>query len=193
MDDLEELLWRIGHTVMVAYAHYETWFTLRGKGKALPKYYEDMNDHRYVDFFYAVNSGNYKLIFIELGCLFDTDDRSASIRNLKVELNKIGRNDLVQHIEQRLGAFEKLVSNVLTIRSKLMAHKEIGASSEEVHKKYGVVPNDIKSLIEECCSLINEVHDEVMGKSHTLLCATTTQRFEKATFNLLDVLRKGRS
>lgn len=193
MEYLEELLKRIGQSVTAAYAHYETWFTLRGEGKALVDHYDEMNDHRYVDFFHAVNSGSYKLIFIELGCLFDNDDRSASIRNLKVALETLGRNDLVQLIEQKLGSYGDLVSNILTIRSKLMAHKEMGLSSEVVHRKYGVVPNDIKALIEECCGMINEVRKQATGSDHPLLCATTTRRFENATFELLDVLRKGRS
>ena len=193
MDDLEELLKRIGQSVTAAYAHYEMWFTLRGEGKALVDHYSEMNDHRYVDFFHAVNSGSYKLIFIELGCLFDTDDRSASIRNLKVKLAKLGRSDLVQRIDQRLEGYGGLVSNILTIRSKLMAHKEVGASSEAVHKKYGVVPNDIKALIEECCGTINEVREQATGSNQPAHCATTTGRFEDATFGLLNVLRNGRS
>lgn len=86
MSGLENLVRRITDSANAAQAHYQIWFTLRGKGKALPRFYDDVNDSRYVDFFHATNAGHYKLMFIELGCLFDPDDRAASIRNLKAAL-----------------------------------------------------------------------------------------------------------
>lgn len=193
MDNTQHLLQRVADSVAAANAHYEIWFTLRGQGKALPDYHKDMNDHRYVDFFHAINSGTYKLIFIELGCLFDTDDRSASIRNLKSKLEELGRMDLVAIIEHQLEGFGPLVSNILTIRSKLMAHKELGALSTEVHKENGVAPNDIGTLIQRCCAALNEINEQLYGNSGALLCSTGTLRFEKAVFELLNVLRDGRS
>jgi hypothetical protein len=42
-----------------AKAHFQIWWTLLNL--ALPDYYETMNDMEYVDFFHAINSGNYKL------------------------------------------------------------------------------------------------------------------------------------
>lgn len=193
MDDLKHLLRRVADSVTAANSHYEIWFTLRGQGKALPDYHKDMNDHRYVDFFHVINAGTYKLIFIELGCLFDTDDRAASIRNLKSKLEEAGRKDLVAIIERQLDGQSQLVSNILTIRSKLMAHKELGAFSAEVHKENGVTPDDIGALIQKCCAALNEINEKLYGNNAVLLCSTGTLRFENATFGLLNVLRDGRS
>lgn len=193
MDELKHLLRRVADSVNAAYAHYEIWFTLRGQGKALPDYYDDMNDHRYVDFFHAINPGTYKLMFIELGCLFDTDPKSASIRNLKNQLELDGRKDLSEEIGKQLDAYSKLVSRILTIRSKLMAHKELGALSTDVHKANGVKPDEIRDLIYKCRSVLNEVNEKLFGNSDALLCSTGTLRFENATFELLKVLRNGRS
>jgi hypothetical protein len=192
VNELRDLLNRIADSANAAQAHYQIWFTLRGNGKALPSYYNDMNDHRYVDFFHASNSGNYKLMFLELGCLFDTDTRAASFRNLKEALKKEGRHDLIERINTKLSPFSKLVSSALTIRSKLIAHKEVGAESEHVHSINGVVPNEIGQLLNIASSLINEIDVELFGNTGCLM-ATTTDRFERATFEMLEVLRNGRS
>ncbi len=191
MKDIDELLRRIADSVNAAQAHYQTWFTLRGHGTALPDYYEVMDDSRYVDFFHASNSGHYKLMYIELGCIFDSDTRAASIRNLKEKLNALGRDDLVNKINVELKPYIKLVSNIIAIRAKLIAHKEVGADSDNVHAKFNVVPDDVNALIKKCCFLINLIHAEVSKSNQEI--AAETDRFEKATFELLKVLKRGRA
>lgn len=191
MSDLENLVRRIADSANAAQAHYQIWFTLRGEGKALPRFYDDMNDSRYVDFFHATNAGNYKLMFIELGCLFDPDNRAASIRNLKATLHQEGRGDLVNRVEASLAGYGQLVSGILTIRSKLIAHKEISAESTDIHSQAGVIPNEIGKLLNICCGLINEIATELFPQIGLL--ATETNRYEQATFELLEVLRNGRS
>ena len=191
MDEIRKLLKRIADSVNAAQAHYQIWFTLRGKGKALPEYYDDMDDYRYVDFFHASNTGHYKLMIIELGCLFDSDIRSASMRNLKTKLDDAGQDELVSKIDIALKDYKRLVSNILTIRSKLIAHKEIGALSEEVHTKNGIIPNEVGKLIGVCCALINELNKKIFHDQQSLTGGI--DRFERATIELLEALRRGRS
>ena len=191
MDEIKKLLKRIADSVNAAQAHYQIWFTLRGQGEALPEYYDDMDDYRYVDFFHASNAGHYKLMFIELGCLFDTDTRAASMRNLKTKLAHAGLDELVSKINITLKDYRQLVSNILTIRSTLIAHKEIDALSGEVHTKNGIIPNEVGKLIGGCCVLINELNEKLFHDHQPL--TGETDRFERATFELLEVLRKGRS
>jgi hypothetical protein len=191
MDELRKLLERIADSINAAQAHYQIWFTLRGQGKALPEYYDDMDDYRYVDFFHASNAGHYKLMFIELGCLFDTDTRAASMRNLKTKLAHAGLDELVSKIDITLKDYRQLVSNILTIRSTLIAHKEIDALSDEVHTKNGIIPNEVGKLIGVCCSLVNELNEKLFHDQQPL--TGETDRFERATFELLEVLKVGRS
>jgi len=115
MDEIRYLLRRMADSANAAQAHYQIWFTLRGDGKALPEYLDDMNDSRYVDFFHANNAGHYKLMYIELGCLFDTDSRSASFRNLKTSLGERGYNPIIEKIDDALSQYTNLVSSILTI------------------------------------------------------------------------------
>lgn len=191
MDDLRTLLTRMADSANAARAHFQIWFTLRGVGKALPEYYQDMNDYRYVDFFHASNAGHYKLLFIELGCLFDTDSRSASMRNLKQTLTDRKRADIVSRVDVALQEYKDLVSGVLTVRSKLIAHKEIGAKSEEVHAQSGLIPNEVGKLIDVTCALINNIYEELFDDRQPIV--GIIDRFEEATFQLLKVLRNGRS
>ena len=192
MNELEHLLRRISDSIEAGTAFYQIWFTLRGEGKALLEYLNDMNDSKYVDFFLAISPGTYRMMFIELGCLFDPDPRSASIRNLKSKLDEIGRGDLVIYIDKKLSPYTEMVKNILTIRSKLIAHKEQGVFSEDIHSKYGIIPNKIQDLLRVCCLIINDLHEELFRKNG-VFCAAETERFENATFKLLSVLRKGRS
>lgn len=176
-----------------ANAHYQIWFTLRGEGKALPKFHKDMNDFRYVDFFHASNSGHYKLIFIELGCLFDSDDRAASFKNLKKALEKRGQMKLIGKIESRLNNYKDIVSKVKTIRSKLIAHKDLTVDVKKTYReKNGITPDQICDLIKTSCVLLNELNQELIGKNNNPI-AIESDRCEKATFSLLEVLNKGRS
>src|SRR5690606_19858252 len=123
---------------------------------------------------------------------FDPDSRAASFRNLKTALEAKGRNELAARVTDRLAPFSLLVSSALTIRSKLIAHKEIGVTSEDVHKTNGVVPNEIGQLLKVSCELINELDAELFGDNGSRR-ASVTDRFERATFSLLEVLRNGRS
>jgi hypothetical protein len=175
-----------------ALAHYQIWFTLQGKGKAIDTYLDDMNDYRYVDFFDAANSGNYKLMFIETACLFDSDDRTHNIRSLKALMTKNGLTDLVDEFNQKLKPFEKLVSNIKTIRSKVIAHKEAYVNPGELYREHGIKPDEIKDLLNTTAELLRELESKLTGddSGHSV---GITDRWEKATFNLLDVLRTGRS
>lgn len=175
-----------------AIAAYQIWFTLRGKDKAIETYLDDMNDRNYVDFFHATNSGNYKLIFIETASLFDPDDRAASIRTLKSFLNRENLSSYSSKMDQKLGKYGKLVSNILTVRSKIIAHRDIGTTPAELYKKHGIKPVEIKQLLNDCGEVLQEIEAYLTSNS-TSSSVCTTDRFEKATFGLLETLKNGRN
>ena len=175
-----------------ANGHYQVWFTLRGKGKALDKYYHDMNESAYVDFFKAINIANYKMMFVEIGCIFDTNDKSHRFRDFKNLLKQQGHNDLVKIADEKIGPYSELVSNLLTIRSKLIAHKEKAISPQELHKKHGIKPDDIGSLLSDLAGFMCEV-EQVINGGASWSSIGPTDRWEQATWNMLKVLSKGRS
>jgi len=79
-EELTEYFKHVRDSLNSAMAHYKICFTLRGEGKAIENYLNDMDDYRYADYFLAANSGNYKLMFIETACLFDSGDRTQCVR-----------------------------------------------------------------------------------------------------------------
>ena len=174
-----------------ALAHHQIWFTLRGKGKAIDNYLSDMNDYRYVDFFHAANSGNYKLMFIETACLFDSDDRTHNIRELKALMIKNGLSGLADKFDLELKPFSGLVSNIKTIRSKVIAHKEAYVNPGELYKKHGIKPDDIKALLNTTAELLQEL-ESILTNNSSSHSVCPTDRWEKATFELLKALQNER-
>lgn len=178
-------------SVNASMGHYQIWFTLRGKGKAIEEYLGDMNDCRFVDFFFAANIGHYKLMFIEIACLFDSGGGSHRVRNLKSLMRPNGLDDLAEKFDKQLKPYDSLVSNIKTVRSKIIAHKDIGVDEEDLYKKHGIKPNEIKELLGTIASLMRELETVITGDA-SCHSVGPTDRWENATYNLLEVLRAGR-
>lgn len=190
--EFEDCFENVKDSVNAALGHYQIWFTLRGKGKAIDEYLNDMNDYRYVDFFRAANIAHYKLMFIETGCIFDTDDRTDGFRKLRELMGSNGLQDLSKKFGDCLKPYQDLVSNILTVRSKLIAHKETGVEPSELYKKHGIKPDDIKELLHTLAELMHEL-ESCLNNGASWSTVGTTDRWENATFGLLEVLRKGRN
>lgn len=184
--ELEECFRDVRNSANAAMAYYQIWFTLRGEGKAIDTYLDVMNDTSYFDFFHAANIGNYKLMFIEAGCLFDSDPRSKSIKTFKQLLTKNNLTTLENLLDERLSPYKELVSNIKTIRSKLIAHKDSEVEEKSLYKKHGIKPDDIKELLNTTADTLSEIEHELFGFSSS---TSSTDRWEEATFNLLKALK----
>ncbi len=189
--ELRDAFEAVKDSVNASMSHYQIWFTLRGKGKAIEEYLNNMNDHRFADFFFAANIGHYKLMFIEIACLFDSESRSHGIRKLKSLMRVSGLSDLANKFDSQLQPYSDLVSNIKTVRSKLIAHKDVGIDEKDLYKKHGIKPDEIKKLVDTIASLMRELETALTGDAsyHTV---GPTDRWENATYNLLAVLKAGR-
>lgn len=174
-----------------ALAHYQVWFSLRGDGKALKKHYDDMNDYRYVEFFRVANIGNYKMMFIEAACLFDSSPKTDSLRKLKARLKENGFPELVADCESALKPYAKLVSNIKTIRSRIIAHKESAVEPKDLYEKHGIKPNQIRDLLNETVKVLRRVEHK-LNNDESFSTVGPTDKWEKATFGLLEVLQRAR-
>jgi len=190
-DDLTECFNNVRDTFNSALAHYQIWYTLRGKGKAIENYIHEMDDYRYVDFFLAANSGNYKLMFIETASLFDSDNRTQSIRSLKTLMNTYGLNEISDKFEKNLKPYSELVSNIKTIRSRVIAHKEAGIDPSELYNKHGIKPDDIRDMLNIVADLLRELESMLTNNSNSHSVGAT-DRWEQATFKLLESLHSER-
>lgn len=185
---LRNILYKVIDSHTAATAHYQIWFTLRNR--ALPDYFKTMNNQDYLDFFDASNSGSFKLMFIEIGNLFDSDLRSSSISNLKKSLIEYGFLRFKDNIENNLKLHSKLVHNIISIRNKLMAHKDIDADSDALFEKHGIIPDEIKKLLFDLGLALQKIEHHINNdSSFTRVCLNN--RFGDATINLLKTLKKG--
>ena len=190
--ELRKCFNNVRDSVNAALAHHQIWFTLRGDGNAIDEYLDDMNDVRYADFFHAVSVAHYKLMFIEIGCIFDSDNRTDRFRKLKELLVSNGLPGLSKKFNDNLVSYGTLVSNILTVRSRLIAHKETGIERSKIYQKHGIKPDEIKALLNILAVLMEELEKHLNDNSS---CTSTgpTDRWEKATYGLLKVLRRGRN
>jgi hypothetical protein len=170
---------------IAARGHFQVWWALRNK--ALPRFYETMNNHEYVDFFHASNAGHYKLFLLALSKIFDRDTRVAGLSEFRRALTDEGRADLAEHIEKNLHPFYDRIKAVLGIRNQSLVHNERALSREKVYEINGITPNQIGELIDAACRAINHVATQ-LGINNTIF---DSDRGERATLRMLEVLERG--
>lgn len=178
--------------MVAALGHYQIWFALRGEGKAWDTHRDVMNDSRVVDFFKGTIIAHYKMMFIEMACLFDSGEESHSIRNLKEKMREAGLGGLADRFDEELKPFSNLASNIKTIRSKVTAHKDIGADDKSLYQKHGIKPNDIGRLLNTAAFLMSDL-ESVINDGANFSTVSPTDRWEKATLGILELLRSARS
>ena len=175
-----------------ARASYEIWFTLVGKDEAWQEFNRDMNDQRYVNFFDATIEGHCKLMFIELACLFEDEQRAVSfpcLRNMLIEHNKHG---LAETIESELKPYQKLIRNIRTIRNKSAAHHDINWTREGLYDQYEIIPNVVGDLLSCSRSLAKTIYFDLTC-SDGMYPLARIGLFQESTYSLLHAIRIGRS
>ena len=172
---------------IAARGHFQVWWALRNK--ALPRFYETMDNHEYVDFFHASNAAHYKVFLLALSKIFDRDTRVAGLREFRRALAEEGRTDLANYIEQSLFPLHDRIKAVLGIRSQSLVHNERSLPREKVYEINGITPNQISELIDTTCNVINNVATE-LGISNTIF---DSDRGISATLRMLEVLELGKN
>lgn len=170
----------------VAKAHFQVWWALRNL--ALPDFYSAMNEESVRLFFHASNSGHYKLMFIALGKIFDSDTRSSGIRSLKDALRSEGRGQVADQLEADLAPVTHLVEKVLHLRNRTIVHNEHALPREKAYQlNGGITANDVRDIIDMVGEAINSVAEALRYPSRV----TYGRSFETATMAMLQKLRDG--
>jgi hypothetical protein len=186
MTSATEILDHIIEETNAARAHYQTWWALRNL--ALPDFYDTMNDDSYVQFFHASNAGHYKLIFVAIGKIYDSDTRSAGIRELKSALRAERHGAIADKLEADLAAATTQVSRILTIRNRSVLHNEHSISRKQVYELGGgITANEIRDAIDSTTNAINAVAT-ALGHSSRV---SVGKAHEEATLTMLERLRRG--
>ena len=170
-----------------ARAHYQIWWALRNL--ALPKYLPTMNDHSYVDFFHASNSGHYTLFLLALSKIFDRDTRVAGISELKRALRAEGHAQVANKIARDLKPYAPYVRSILGIRNRSLVHNEHQISRNRVYQVNGITTNQMRDTMNAVCAAINEA-TEALGLGNMVF---VSDRAERATLSMLETLDRGRA
>lgn len=186
-----ELIQRLAETMNSAQASYEVWYTLAAKDKGYEDYSTVLQDYKFRDFFNSVRNAHFKVIFIDISCLFDSDKRALSFHRLKTSLQKDGNDDLMDQINNKISSHEMLIKRIKANRDKRVAHHDTTPTEENMLKEYGVTPNEIKSLLEAFNELLIAIYKEVVSPD-TAYPIARIDRFEDATFQLLHALKGAR-
>lgn len=173
-----------------ARASFQIWKALRSSDEKSRRLRIQLNDPKFVEFFHAAISAHYKIVFLEIGCLFDSDHRSASVRSLKRHLKSAQLKHLIELVDDKLTDKAKVVEGVLLIRSRLIAHRDITAESTEIHTSAEISPDMLESLIEDVSFLINHVSDQLGIQPQPLV--SITRLYADATYQLGQAIEQHR-
>ena len=185
-----DLIYQLAEGVNSAQAGYEIWFTLVGKDKALKEYFNEINDYRYRDFFDTIISGQFRVMSIEIACLFDPDRRAYSFCRLKELLVKEEKYEIADLINDELDPYRELIKNITEIRNKSIAHHDKNWTEEQLYKEYAFIPNDVCLLLKACNDLIKSIYSKLIYSGGSYPVARIG-RFEDATYALLAAIRNG--
>ncbi|OAT55270.1 hypothetical protein M989_01187 [Kluyvera georgiana ATCC 51603] len=157
--------------LVAAKAYFQVYESLDVERENKPNYYytvADFDDSRlYDNHFKTVIDGMFKLIFIEISCLFekikDTNNDTFSLHRFKSLLKDIGRDDLVALIEDKLRPHEEVVLFSLAKRNKTIAHRDVKAfcPDSKIFDKYNITINHIKRLLCDISEVFKHIHIEL--------------------------------
>ena len=171
---------------------YEVWYTLTGKDKGWEQYSAELQG-KYSDFFRLVCNAQFKVMFIDIACLFDCDSRTPSFHTLKKLLRNGGYDDTAQRIECAVSSHKHLIDSIREgYRNKRIAHHDTTCTEEQLLEKSGVTPNEIKSLLKTFNKLLKGAYGDV-SLSNGFYPIASLDRFERATFQLLRDLESART
>ena len=187
-----DLIQKLADGINFAQAGYEIWFTLAGKDKAYEQYSAELQDYQYRDFFDSVLNAQFKVMFIEIACLFDSRKQASSFYKLQKSLKDDGRAELVDRIADELSLHQNLIKRIKGNRNKRIAHYDMTWTEERVYKEYGVRPNEVGLLLKAFNELLRDIYKTVVSPD-TAYPIARPGRFEDATFRLLRVIRSGQT
>ena len=166
---------------MAARASYQIWSALRQD--AFPDYEETLKQRDFYTFFRTSSSAHFKLIFISLGKIFDSDSRTSSIENLKIALKRANRVDLESYIEEKLGNQEEIRERIKKIRHQSIAHNQENLSKKEIYKTNAVTADELCCFIDETCEVINH-----LAREYGLSAMFSSDWVKQSTLKVLSAL-----
>lgn len=185
-DKLRQAVHRLQDGASTARAFFHTWKALNvACGDA--RLVATMNDWNHRDFFIAATAGNFRLFFLGLRKLFDRRKGTANLKFLAKRLGLGGHADLAREIEDLLAGHDGTIRKIRSVRNWSIAHDEL-ASAGDVLESADITPNEIETLIDGTCGILNACGDRLGFPSGI----SGGERNELAVQNLLETLHDAR-
>ena len=184
--NLWKVLQRVRSEASAARAFFHTWKALEialGDTRLLAT----MNNYRYVDFFIVTMRGNFRLFFLSLGKIFEKSSRTLGLKCLANTLRSHGHVDLAEEIDKIVFEHSGTIKKIQQVRNESIAHSGL-ASMSEVFDRVGITANEIETLIDNLCGLLNTINER-MGSSTGI---SKGKRNELAVQQLLETLHDNR-
>lgn len=191
--EIEKVIFRLVEGINTAQASYEIWFTMMGKEEAYDQFLKVMNNHHYGEFFQVTSNCHFNSMFIELSCLFDENKRTASFCNLKSLLKNKGHKTYAKAIaDQLLDPKNSIIKSISEIRNKDISHRDAYWTGARLYQCYGVKPSEIDALLDCCKNVLKSIYFDLICSDDRYPLAGKG-KFRRATYAILDVLRKENS
>ena len=184
--ELRQALQRIREEASAARAFFHTWNALNvARGDSGLR--TAMNDYRHVDFFINSMEGSFRLFFLSLGKIFDKSSNTVSLQLLAKKLRDAGHADFAQEIANIISDHNSTITKIRLVRNKSIAHNDL-ASTNEIFESASITPNQVESLIDPLCVILNSVGERVGFPDRI----SEGERNERAVQHLLKTLHDSR-
>lgn len=186
-DGPRDIIKHLVHEGIAAISYYQVYSVLRKKEYLAQQ--EILGHGDFKDYFHASHTAHFKMIFITLGKIFDKDPKAASMKELIKALKKEEKDDLVTHIENKLGPQTDIhkridtIKKIEEIRNKSIAHNQRNPSKKEIYENNPVERDELGCFIGVTCEVINH-----LASKFDLSGISTSGRAKRSMLKILDVL-----
>ena len=151
--DAKVALRRIRNEASAARAFFYTWDALnRSRGDEALRY--TMNKDFRPDFFRSTIVAHFRMIFVSVGTIFDSDDKGKSI-TISYLTRILDASDSMS-LSDLLTKHEHTIKGMRCVRNKAIAHND-STSVDDIFRQASITPDQIRELIDETCDELDTI------------------------------------
>jgi hypothetical protein len=163
--------------------NYEIWWAFKSSDTR-PKYIDVMN--RYLGYFWVAIHAHFVAMLIALYRIYETRPDTHNFPKLldRLEANGALTADVIASLRSQYQQLKPLWVKVSILRNEAFAHRPIELDTGAVFAKAGVTRNELKALVEQTKSMLNELTRELKDSAHAFNLNAT-----RDTIRMLEALK----
>ncbi len=179
--EIEKTLTELCQTVTEADYNYQVWWIYREQESRA--YYFGVLDE-YSNFFSVSTYAHFLALIISYYKLYEKRTDTENIPRLIKQFNELVESE-DEYLNDKLNEADAIWIKVKMLRNKVYAHKCKDNNYEDIFKKIGITPEELRRLTKISLKILNYVSDKV-GCGH---CGVDEEFVSSDTLRLLDDLR----